>query len=283
MTARTTVVSVCYNSTGILPAMLDSLPPGTPVVLVDNASQDADALVRIADARGARLVRNAQNLGFGTGCNRGADRAETEFLLFLNPDACLGDGAIAALEAAAEACPHASAFNPALRDRHGASILRRRSRLDPERRRLEGDPPADAPFEVPTLLGAAIFLRAATFARVDGFDEDIFLYHEDDDLALRLRALGPLMRVPGAVVTHAEGRSSARSPAVAAFKAYHMARSKVFAYAKHGHARPWARTVAEALAGIASPLVLSPRKRAKAVGFLRGALSARRDGGRGRG
>ncbi|MBD3665706.1 glycosyltransferase family 2 protein [Sulfitobacter sp. TSTF-M16] len=275
------MVTVCYNSTAVLPQMLDSVPPSVPVVLVDNGSADVDDLKKLAQRAGAALVSLPENLGFGTGCNRGAAVARTPFILFLNPDTVLSQGCIDALETAADTYPDASAFNPRLLDRKGKVILRRRTRLNPEFV-LQGPVP-DTPAEIPTLLGAAIFLRRDIYDRIDGFDENIFLYHEDDDLSLRLRGLGPLMTIPQAVVTHSEGRSTARTGAVAAFKAYHLARSKVYAYTKHGRPRPFLRTLLEGVSGLFSPLMLIPRKRAKAVGFLKGAWSARNDKGRGRG
>ncbi len=269
--ARTTVVSVCFRSGAVLPAMLASLPPATPVVLVDNAGCDATAA--IAAAAGARLLRNERNLGFGVACNQGAALAGTEFLLFLNPDAALGPGAIAALEAAADAHADAVAFNPRIADARGRPAFKRASPL--LRTRLARGWPA-APRVVPVLSGAAFFVRRAAFERLGGFDPAIFLYHEDDDLSLRLARLGALRFVPDALATHQGGRSSARTAEVAALKAWHMGRSRVHAMRKHGRRAAFARSLAVALWQLASPAVLvSARKRAKQRAFLAGIWSMR--------
>ncbi len=274
---RVTVVTVAHNSMAVLPDMLASVPAGTPVTIVDNASADAAALADLARVRGARLVRNDENLGFGAACNIGAASADTEFILFLNPDARLDAGALEALIAAADAYPVASAFNPAITDGRGHPYFKRGSVLLPKSRRLSpGWPAADR--EVPILTGAALFVRRAAFEAVSGFDEAIFLYHEDDDLSLRLAtAYGPLMFVRAARVTHDAGNSTVRSPASAAFKAFHMGRSRVYAARKHDLPGAGRKALVSALLQLVSPLtLLSARKRAKQAAFLRGVLSALR-------
>lgn len=279
---RITVVTVAHDSLDVLPAMLASLPEGVPAVIVDNASRDAEALAELARRHPARLIRNEDNAGFGVACNAGAAEATTEFLLFLNPDARLGPGALGALMRAADAHPEASAFNPAITDGRGRPYFKRGSVLLPASARLPaGRPGADR--EVPVLTGAAFFVRRGAFEAVGGFDPAIFLYHEDDDLALRLRAAaGPLRFVAGAHVRHEAGTSTRRTPASAAFKAYHMGRSRVYAARKHGLPGAGGRALASALGQLASPLtVLSARRRAKQAAFLRGVLSALREGAAG--
>lgn len=268
------IVTVAYNSTGVIGAMLSSVPDEVHVVIVDNASSDADALQALADTHGAQVVTNPQNLGFGVACNLGASVGDRTFLFFVNPDAQLQEGCVQALLAAAEARPDAAAFSPRVLNGKGHPAFRRRSRLLPKSQHWSGPPPtADA--DVPLLNGAAIFVARDRFAAVGGFDDNIFLYHEDDDLSLRLAAqFGPLGHVHDAVVTHAEGQSTARTPATAAFKAWHMAQSAVYTMRKHS--RPFARSriVAWALLQMLSPLnLVSARKRAKHLGFLKGALS----------
>ncbi len=271
---RVTVVSVCYNSMAVMPAMLASVPAGTPVVVVDN-SPDADpALTALCHGCGAALVRNPQNLGFGVACNIGAEGLETEFILFLNPDATLAPDALDHLVAAMDRYPKASAMNPRIAEADGSAAFKRRSVLIPRRDWLgRGWPAADC--QVPVLSGAALFVRRGAFESVGGFDPRIFLYHEDDDLSLRLKHdYGPLMFIRDAAVTHQGGSSSARSPEVAAFKGWHMGRSRVYAMRKHGVATAAPRTILSAVVQLVSPTgILSRRRRAKQWALLRGAIS----------
>ncbi len=267
------IVTVAYNSASVIGDMLASVPDSVQVVIVDNASTDADVLHTLADSHGAQVITNESNRGFGAACNAGAAVGDSVYLFFLNPDAQMQPGTLDTLLAAARSHPHACAFSPRVLDRRGKPAFRHRSRLLAKSAHWTGPvPKADA--EVPLLNGAAIFVARDKFTTVGGFDERIFLYHEDDDLSLRLKAqFGPIRHVQDAVVTHAEGHSTARTPATAAFKARHMAQSAIYAMRKHD--RPFARTriVVRALTQMLSPLNLfSARKRAKNMGFLRGAF-----------
>lgn len=279
--SQITVVTVAYNSMAVLPDMLASLPSGMPVVIVDNSPVADAALDDLVRQYGARLLRNEVNLGFGAGCNRGATMAKTPFVLFLNPDATAEAGCFNALVAATMAHPNAVAFNPRTLDGKGRVSLKRRSNLLPNQPRL-GGPPPEVDTEVPVLTGAAFLVAKESFDRVGGFDDNIFLYYEDDDLSLRLAKHGPLMHIPGAVVRHNDGHSTERSPETAYFKAYHLARSRVFAQVKHGVPHPRASVIWRGLVQLISPLMFSRRKRAKHLGYLAGAMSALRDNGKSR-
>jgi len=276
--ADVTVVIVSYNSGAILPVLLESLPPGAPVIVVDNASADDTAAVALA--AGAQLVPLDTNQGFGRACNAGARLAQTPFLFFVNPDARLESGCIDALLAAAARWPNASAFNPRIENPSGRVEFKWRSVLLPRHGWTARHVP-DADTEMPALVGGALFCRRDAFERVGGFDAAIFLYHEDDDLSIRLRReYGPLVFVPQARVRHDAGHSSGRLPAVAQLKGFHMARSRVYAMTKHGRPLPWLRTFAAALGGLLAPQnLLSARRRAKYSGQVLGAWSARSDGG----
>lgn len=274
-----TIVTVCHNSLAVLPAMLKSIPKGTPVILVDNASSDTAALQKLAHDHDVTLQLNADNIGFGPACNQGAAQAETEFLLFLNPDAELQPGALDALIEATQTHPNASAFNPRILDIKARQSFRRGSKIKPKERLKGPVPTRDA--EVSVLAGSAIFCRRALFEKIGGFDPAIFMYHEDDDLSLRLRGHGPLMYCHDAQVVHLSGHGSPRSPQVAAFKAYYSARSRVYTLGKYGHPRPKLNTLGAAMLRLMAPDTLFlKRKRSKNIGYMKGALSALKDGGR---
>ena len=259
--------------------MLTSIPEGTPIVLVDNASTDTDALQKLANSHGANLLLSADNLGFGPACNLGAANAETEFLLFLNPDAELQPNALEALLEGAGRHPNASAFNPRIVDSKGKQSFRRGSKIRPKERLKGPIPTSDSTVSI--LAGSAIFVRRSLFEEIGGFDTEIFMYHEDDDLSLRLREHGPLMYCHNAEVVHLSGHGSPRLPQVAAFKAYYSARSRVYTLGKYGHPRPKLNTLLAAmLRVIGFDMLLSKRKRAKNFGYMRGAISALKDDGR---
>jgi GT2 family glycosyltransferase len=275
---RVTVITVAYNSDAVLPNLLGSVPASAKAIVVDNGG--GPGVEGIAARFNARLIRLTGNQGFGRACNAGAAVAQTEFLFFVNPDARIDSGSVETLVAAADALPDAVAFNPAMVDGKGRRHFRRQSALsDPSIRVDDKDP--SGPIRVPTLLGGALFCRRAAFEKVGGFDPAIFLYHEDDDLAVRLnRDCGPLYYVPGAVVHHEGGTGSGRSLSVARLKGYHMARARAYVLAKHGHALPCARTLARAAFELLLPHnFLSARRRAKHAGQFAGAWSALKDGG----
>ncbi|MBD2424069.1 glycosyltransferase family 2 protein [Cyanobium sp. FACHB-13342] len=280
--SRSTVVTVCFNSSAVLKNLLASIPPGTTTILVDNGSGDSAATRELADSYQAHLITNTNNSGFGSACNQGAALSRSEFLFFVNPDSTLNATTIAQLESAADAHPEASAFNPRIVNQRGAPAFKRRSCLLKPEQILQRKPPAHAS-EVPVLSGAALFVRAGAFDQVGGFDGNIFLYHEDDDISVRLRQqVGPIWFIPTAEVMHLSGHSSGRSAKVSALKAWHMGRSLVYTTTKHHIHGAYRKALWSAIRQLLSPsTLLSKRKFYKNRAFLQGVLSARQDHGAG--
>lgn len=264
MIPRISIITVTYNSSEIAGSLLRSIPDGVPVILVDNASKDADATGALAAEHGAQLIANSENLGFGRACNQGAELTETEFLFFVNPDAELFEDTLDHLLAAADAHPGAAAFNTRIVKGDGSLFFKRRSKLIPKSLWLSRDA-AKRDGEVPVLSGGALLVRKSAFDQVGGFDPKIFLFHEDDDLSLRLKEqCGPLRYVYDAQVRHLLGHSTERSAKTAALKAWYMGQSRVYAARKHGQPLGFLRALGEAAVQLLSPLnLLSARKRTK--------------------
>ncbi len=89
------IVMVVRGAGDLALAALDSLRRHTPepfeVVLVDNGSLDGTTS-RLAAVRGARLLRNRHNRGFGPAMNQGAAEARADVVVLLNSDALVGEG-----------------------------------------------------------------------------------------------------------------------------------------------------------------------------------------------
>ena len=87
------VVIVSYNVREVLDACLQSVyhaaahfSGALEVIVFDNDSRDATVSLLKPRWPGAVWISSDRNLGFGSGCNRGAAVATKELLLFLNPD-----------------------------------------------------------------------------------------------------------------------------------------------------------------------------------------------------
>ncbi|UWQ79451.1 glycosyltransferase family 2 protein [Leisingera sp. S132] len=280
MTPRITIITVTYNSSEIAGNLLRSNTDGVPVILIDNASQDADATRVLASKHGAQFIANSENLGFGCACNQGAELADTEFLFFVNPDAELFGDTMQQLLTTADAHPTASAFNTRVVKGDGSLFFKRRSKLIPKSLWLGRDA-AKRDGEVPVLSGGALLVRKAAFDKIGGFDPKIFLFHEDDDLSLRLKEhCGPLRYAFDAKVRHLLGHSTERSAKTAALKAWYMGQSRVYAARKHGQSYGYLRALGEAILQLISPLnLLSARKRSKSWYYFQAILSSRRQQG----
>ena len=273
-----TIVSVAYGSMDVLPAMAASLPPDTPLVIVDNG--DDDGLRDWARLAGHDLRLPGRNIGFGAACNLGAEGAQSEFLFFLNPDARLEPGALAALLDAATRHGDACGFGPAILREDGSVFSVNPSIIIPRTTRGKRGLRPQEEVARPSLNGAALFIRRAAFEAIGGFDPAIFLYFEDDDLTLRLaRDIGKLMYVPAARITHASGGSTQPSAALARFKGYHYARSYIHVLGKHGRRHPWAVGAMDALRRCLSLRFLTRSdKRNDAIGRWQGVMSMWRAG-----
>ena len=140
--------------------------------------------------------------------------------------------------------------------------------------------PPDKVSEIPVMGGAAIFLKKENYLKVGGFDENIFLYHEDDDLTLRLKKeIGPLIYYPNALITHQGGNSSSRSPYIAALKGFHMGKSRVYSMKKYNVKNYRIKCFSIAIMQLFSlEMIFSQRKRSKYFAFFRGVIEELREG-----
>jgi len=174
---------------------LESLSAQTmpvPVVLVDNASRD-DSPTFAEREFGARVLRLERNLGFGSALNRGVAEFPADRLVFLNNDVeCEPQFLEALVEASGRADMAAGVLLQADRTDliDSAGVVADQTLLAWDY--LYGHPAADATTAAPPLgpTGGAALVKRDVFERVGGFDERIFAYLEDVDLALRLRCAG---------------------------------------------------------------------------------------------
>lgn len=231
------ILIVSYNAADWLERCLAAIGPAAEgvdveVVLVDNNSTDLALDVARAVLPHDQVVALDENIGFGRAVNLAAKQATGEYLLLLNPDAVLSAGSVGHLVRLLRAHPEfgtvggrtltpAGDLNPSscwglqssfslLCFATGLSTLASGSRLfDPE---SLGSWQRDSVREVGFISGCLLLVSAELWAEVGGFDERYFMYGEDQDLGLRVRAAGYTPTIcPDAVAVHAVGASSAKT------------------------------------------------------------------------
>lgn len=246
--AAVDVVVVSYNSRGELRDCVEPLTRlgDVEVIVVDNASTDGSLEV-IADLPVQRIAL-ARNGGFGHGCNAGWRTGLAPYILFLNPDARIGQVALERLVAVLDQIPAAGAVAPRINHDDGTLdySLRRFPRLRSTYARafflhrvfpratwtdeLIRDVNAYAEPGAPDWVsGACILVRRSVLEELDGFDEGFFMYCEDIDLCRRVQDGHELRYEPAAVIAHIGGASAPRAsllPALAASRLRYAAKHR---------------------------------------------------------
>ncbi|MCB5177018.1 glycosyltransferase family 2 protein [Microvirga lenta] len=280
-------IVVAFDSAHALPECLGALrADGVPLIVVDNASTDDSAA--IAEGQGARVIRNARNEGYGRANNAGARAAQSEYILIVNPDVIVDRGAVAALLDAARRYPDAGFFAPRIVEPSGRVFFQPRSLLasyltNPTGKLVLPEGEACAPF----FSGACFLIRRDLFLQLGGFDENIFLFYEDDDLCRRVADAGSaLIYVPQAIVRHGRGRSSKPKPGRIFKSRWHQAWSRAYVSRKYGLPNPApamfaVNAVKSVAAGLTFRRSLIERYGGSAAGalaFLRGQGALRQEG-----
>jgi GT2 family glycosyltransferase len=200
--------------------------------VVDNASGDGTPARIRRDFPEVQVLENPANLGFAAGNNRGIARSQGRYILLLNPDTQVQEGALDELVRFMEAHPDAGAAGGQLIGLDGeiqtscrefpnllGVILRGTPlhRLFPRHpslcRYLMTDWDHRTPRPVDWVLGACLLIRREAWERVGPLDEGFFMYYEDIDWCYRARAAGwSVYYVPSARIIHHHRRESARGP-----------------------------------------------------------------------
>ena len=214
------VVVVTYNGLPWLEQALASVR-GLETVVVDHGSTDGTVAFVRERFPDVQLVEQ-ENRGLAYGWNAGVERTSGRYVLLLNSDAWLDEGALNALVAFADAHPEAAVVGPRLRYPDGR--LQRSVRGFPTLwrlateflylRKLAPNTSALNAFyaggfdhrevrEAEVLMGAVWLVRRQAIEQVGLADDAFFLFSEETDWAYRFAQAGwKLLFFPGAEATH---------------------------------------------------------------------------------
>lgn len=263
------VVIVSFNTRDLLRDCLTALARETDgldieILLVDNVSRDGSAEMVALEFPLVKLIRSGVNLGFAAANNRAFSQAIGRYVVLLNSDAFLREGAlhraIRHMEHEPEVGiggaklvgrdgswqPSARLFPSLLNDFLSLSGLAARyptSRFFGRFDRTWADPAGAC--DVDWVPGAFSIIRREALEKIGYFDESFFLYYEEVDLCRRFKNHGYKIRYwPDVAVVHFGGESS---KTVASLKfsrsgsqlALWRMRSAFLYYRKHHGLKAW--------------------------------------------
>lgn len=227
------IIIVSYNTRDMTLACLRSVFDQTrahfEVIVIDNASSDGSPEAIAAEFPGITLLAETTNHGFARANNIAAELVRGEYILLLNPDTVVLDGALDKLLAFARRAPEAKiwggrtlfgdrSLNPTSCWRQmslwslfcGAAGLSGVFRRNPVFN-SEGYGGWDRMTErdVDIVTGCLLLIRRDDWRTLGGFDRAFFMYAEEADLCLRARKMiGARPRItPEAEIIHYNGAS----------------------------------------------------------------------------
>jgi GT2 family glycosyltransferase len=200
MNKKLSIVIVCYNSVRLLPDCLDSIiryndiADALEIILVDNQSKDRKELGELVlkyTCLDIKLYDNSHNGGYGQGNNVGVQYASAPVFVVMNPDVRLVEPVFQRMLDYLDANPETGLAGVNFEDMSSPLYLK------PEfyfmfRMIFVNQLVKYRLFRLNEMYPAGSFLlvRKDAFLNAGRFDEQIFLYYEEADLATRMLAAG---------------------------------------------------------------------------------------------
>ena len=221
------------------------------VFVVDNGSVDGSGEWVKDRFSEVNFIENKLNLGFAKANNQALILSKGKYVLLLNPDTQVKEGAIERLCSLMDSLPEAGMAGAQLLNADGskqnsianfpslATELLNKGLLrwffpemfpGKERNYVE-------PIEVDSVIGACMMVRRQAMEQVGLLDEDYFLFLEETDWCYRMKRAGwKVVHAPRAEVTHFQGKSAERERRRARVEYY---RSRYLFFKKHRGQFQW--------------------------------------------
>lgn len=222
------IIIVNYNTCLLTKNCIESIFKKTvgvsyEIILVDNASTDDSFNVFSKDNK-IKYIYSQENLGFGRANNLGLEKANGDYILFLNSDTILINDAISILYSYINEHPECGAVGGNLYDIKGLPIFsfqrtfptiskdlfphiyRLISRIKYKNNSVHNF--TMEPMSVCHISGADLMVRKKVLDKIGSFNPKFFMYYEETELCHRIYSSGlQLVSVPDAKISHLVGKS----------------------------------------------------------------------------
>jgi GT2 family glycosyltransferase len=252
------IVIISFNVERLLKECIESVyceTTETPfdIWVIDNHSRDNSVQMLKDNFPNIHLIENDRNLGFPKANNQAIVKSTSDYILLLNPDTIVQDGAIDKMVRFMDEHPDVGVSGCRVLNEDGSLQLACRrsiptpkvafyrltglSRLFPHSKTMARynltylDP--NTPHEVDAVSGAFLVIRKKVVDAIGVLDENFFIYGEDMDWCIRAKKAGwKVMYYPHARIVHYKGvgcKTNHRKTTYEFYRAMYLFHRKHFA------------------------------------------------------
>ena len=173
------VIIVSFKSEHVIENCINSIDNEIEIIVIDNSNSYELKKKIEKKYKNVKCILSKKNLGMGAGNNLGIKNVNKDFALILNPDVTLERNSINEVFIASNEIENFSIIAPiSNKDKYQNYILKKGHNFDPVK-----------PFKVKSVDGYAMILNLKKLKKIDNFnffDENFFLYLENEDICKRL-------------------------------------------------------------------------------------------------
>jgi len=215
-----TLIYVSYKSVSLFKKNIHTIKLFNTII-VDNFGSE-DLPIYLKDYPKIKYFKNSSNLGFGSASNLGVKKANTPYVILLNPDITFDIKSIENLYKGFLLYDNAGVAGPSLyttdgikRSNSSLSYIKKKIYRNKFERRIykklsnnlsEGNMSCDY------IIGCSMIFNKTFFLEIGGFDENFFMYYEDNDICDRIKFNNKLvLEIPLSKMSHLQGKSTKTS------------------------------------------------------------------------
>ena len=196
-----TVIIVSFMSEKVIHDCINSIPMDIQIIIVDNSNNKSFKNDIEKKYHNVRCILSENNIGMGAGNNYGLNEIDTDYGFILNPDVVLRSNTIDEIIFASKKVDTFSIIAPIMEEEDYPNYKFEKKK---DVKNFK-----DEPFKVDIVDGFAMILNLSRLNKLENFkskkyfDENIFLYLENDDLCKRVSESGEnIYVVPKSKIKH---------------------------------------------------------------------------------
>ena len=209
-----TLIIVCFNSYKLIQKNLSEISKFKTIIVDNSKSDEIRSLVQ--EVKNIKYIKTKKNLGYGKGNNLGVSESKTPFILILNPDILVESASIEILYKSYFSYKNIGILAPALYDnsnnRRNNGGLSYINREKINKKNILNNQKAEGNTCYQFAVGCALLIKKEFFDEIGGFDKDLFMYFEDNDLCDKaIEKNMSIIEIPESKMIHLQGLSADNS------------------------------------------------------------------------